>query len=105
MHKALWIVPAAMLLLAVLPLPYGYYTLLRLAVCGLAGYLAWAHATREGTDAWVFALGGIAVLFNPIIPVHLTREIWAFIDVATAVAFGAHYFVVGRRLEADELGE
>jgi hypothetical protein len=27
----------------------------------------------------------IAILFNPIIPVHLTRQIWLYVDVATGL--------------------
>ena len=98
MHRAIWIICVIMLLVALAPLPYGYYTLLRIVVCAATGYLAWSHASKLGLDAWVFTLGGIAVLFNPIIPVHLEREVWAFIDVAAAVVIGAHYFSAGQRL-------
>jgi len=87
-----------MLLVALAPLPYGYYTLLRIVVGAATGYLAWSHASRLRLDAWVFILGGIAVLFNPIIPIHLGREVWTFIDVAAAAAIGAHYFSVGQKL-------
>jgi len=38
-------------------------------------------------------MGFIALLFNPLIPVYLTREIWAPIDLGLAVLFG----VVGYR--------
>lgn len=38
---ALWFVPAAMLLLALLQLPYGHYTLLRLVVCISAVMIAY----------------------------------------------------------------
>src|SRR3989338_5905720 len=35
------IISVIMLLLAIFPFPYGYYTLLRLVVCGTAIYLTW----------------------------------------------------------------
>jgi hypothetical protein len=38
---ALWLVPAAMLPLALFQLPYGYYTLLRLVVCISAAMIAY----------------------------------------------------------------
>jgi len=37
---ALWLIPATMLVLALLQLPYGYYTLLRLVVCLTAAIIA-----------------------------------------------------------------
>ena len=35
---------------------------------------------------WLFGL--IVVLFNPIVPIHLTKEIWRPIDLASAIIFG-----------------
>jgi len=32
-------------------------------------------------------MGGIAILFNPIIPVYLTKEIWVVIDFIIAIVF------------------
>ena len=43
-----WAIPAAMLIIALAPLPYGYYTLLRIVVCGASAFLAWQHYTLEG---------------------------------------------------------
>ena len=36
---------------------------------------------------WVWIMGIIAVLFNPIEPVHLSKGIWQPIDFATALIF------------------
>jgi hypothetical protein len=92
---AIWIVPAAMALIALAPLPYGYYVLLRIAVCGAAAFLAWTHynVTRK-IGAWIIGLGLIAVLFNPLTPIHLNRDIWAVIDIGAVVVFGVHYYTV-----------
>ncbi len=93
---ALWFVPAAMLLIALAPLPYGYYTLLRLVVCVSAGtvaYLSWPkHA------AWSVGFIVVALLFNPLIIVALDRGTWAPIDVGVAILYAAHWWIAGRRL-------
>jgi hypothetical protein len=47
--------------------PYGFYTFVRLIVCGCAVYLAVRTKTVRST-AWPWILGGMAVLFNPICP-------------------------------------
>lgn len=72
-----------MLLIALLPMPYGYYTLLRICVFGLFGLLAYdAHLKGSKLLPWLF--GFMAVLFNPLFKIHFSREIWAAIDVASA---------------------
>lgn len=96
LHPAVWLVPAAMLLLAVAPLPYGYYTLLRLIVCGSCAYLALTHHGREGFSPWVCALAAVALLFNPIVPVHLSKEVWVPIDLAAASFIALHWLKRGR---------
>ena len=89
------LVAAGMLLLAPLHWPYGYYTLLRLVVCGVAGYSAYVALASDRVGlAWV--LGGIALIFNPIIPIHLSREIWSVFNVVVAVTFCATFAAKGR---------
>jgi len=81
------LIVAAMLLVAVAPLPYGYYQFLRWAACGVAVFIAFKSYKWKKTWAiWLF--GGIAVLFNPIVPIYLTKEIWQPIDLVCALLFG-----------------
>jgi len=80
------LVAAIMLFVAIAELPYGYYQILRWVVCGVAIYIAYmAYRWRKVWATWVF--GFVAALFNPIIPVHLTKEIWQPIDVICAILF------------------
>lgn len=72
---------AAMLFIGAAPLPYGYYTLLRLVACGVFAFATFIAADRKhNVLPWVFGL--MALLFNPIVKVHLPKEAWAFVDVA-----------------------
>lgn len=97
---ALWLVPAGMLLVALLHLPYGYYTLLRLVVCLAAAIIAYQSWPKHAP--WSVAFAIVALLFNPLIIVALDRETWAPIDAAVAALFGAHWWFVGRRLGQGE---
>ena len=63
---------------------YGFFTLLRFVVFFATAYIAWIAYT-EGNEIWVWMLGFIAILFNPFIPIYLTREIWVVIDVVTSL--------------------
>ena len=87
MNRALYAVPALMCLAALLPMPYGFYTLLRLVVTIAAVLVAYGWLQRDRSSFVPFAFGGIAILFNPLIPVHLSRAAWAPIDLAVAAAF------------------
>jgi hypothetical protein len=90
-------IPAVLLLLALLPLPYGFYTLLRLVVTICAVVIAYYH-WQSGGKGVAFAMGFIALLFNPLTPVYLTREIWAPIDLGLAMFFG----ILGYRIRMQD---
>lgn len=80
------VIAAAMLLGALVRWPYDYYQLLRWVTCGAAVCIAFLGYGWQ--KKWALVLFGvIAVLFNPLIPIHLTREIWQPIDLLCAVLF------------------
>ena len=80
------IVAAVFLLGALGRWPYGYYMVLRLVTCASAAFVAFeAHKWQKMGWVWVFA--PVALLFNPLVPVHLSRETWQPIDVLVALIF------------------
>ena len=92
MPKGLIFAVCGLLLLAIAPLPYGYYELLRFVVCGTFAYLVYLSVKQQ--VFWhtpVFAV--VAVLFNPIFPIYLDKAIWMGIDAGSAAVL----FVLGRR--------
>lgn len=96
-YLALHLVPAALLVGAIAPWPYGYYTLLRFVVCIAAVWLAVLDYQRSrSVGLWVVTLGVAAITFNPLVPVHLSRDIWFFVDIGMAVLLGAHLWATGR---------
>lgn len=89
------------LAVALLELPYGYYTLLRLLVCGVCIYLA-TQEVQVGRTGWAWVLGGVAVLYNPIFRIHLNREIWSIVNVATIGLLAVHMRSVWRVERSDQ---
>ena len=84
MPRGIFYTAAAMLLLALAPLPYAYYELLRLVVCGTFGYLGYLALQRKyRANAAVFLVA--ALMFNPLIPLYFDRGVWAGIDIAAAI--------------------
>lgn len=82
------IVASIMLLLCLLPLPYGFYTLLRWVVTAVSVYYAYILYVAQKKGVWMWLLIGIALLFNPLAPVYLGAKIvWNIIDVVVAGFF------------------
>ncbi len=92
------IIGALMLLGALAPWPYGYYQLLGFVVCGVSVYVAFtAYDWQKMWAVWLF--GFVALLFNPLIPIHLSRELWQPIDVICAILFIVIAFVLKKPTE------
>ena len=62
--------------------PYGYYVLLRWVCCVVFAYLA-LQAYEIKKQNWVWILGVTAGIYNPILPIHMTREIWTVVNILT----------------------
>jgi len=86
---------AICLLAALLDWPYGYYVFLRIVVCIAALFvIATAYESRQTWAIWLW--GTIAVLFNPIIKIPLSRETWQPIDLVCAVLFVIGAIIIKR---------
>ena len=82
---------AAMLLLCLAPMPYGYFTLVRflaMVVFGIYAYQCYL-AKREGLT-WMFVT--LALLFQPFAKVSLGRTVWNVVDVIVAIGLIALFF-------------
>lgn len=74
-------------LIGLAEMPYGYYQLLRFILCGSALYTVVACFNSENPFI-LFGFGGLAILYNPIIPVHLgDKEIWIVLNFLTLGGF------------------
>lgn len=80
-HKRIaTLISIVMLLLAIPPIwPYGYYTLLRIVVCGTCAFLTWI-ANELNKTFWIWIFGLLTLVFNPVMPIHLDKETWVAID-------------------------
>lgn len=84
------IIAAIMLFLAIGYWPYDYYVILRLVVCGVAVY--GLVTLMEKSWPWASAFGVMAVLWNPLFPIHLSKEAWIVFDLLGGSAFLASVF-------------
>lgn len=88
-EHAKWLyLPAALSLIAILPLPYGYYTALRPILWICAGVVAWSlYRRNKQMSGLIWAFLGIVLVYNPVIPLHLNRLIWLPINSISAGLF------------------
>ena len=70
--------------------PYGYFVFLRIVVC-LGAFVFTAIFAGQKRETLVVIFAGIAILFNPVLPIYLTREKWLVIDAATIVIFAVGF--------------
>lgn len=65
---------------------YGYYSLLRWITC-IASILVAFQAFEKNIDWAKVVFIVIAILFNPLAPIYLSRSTWIPIDIITAIFF------------------
>lgn len=98
------LITAAMLFAALAEWPYGYYQVLRWVTCAAAVFVAFvAYDWQKLWATWLF--GFIAFLFNPLIPIHLSRELWQPIDLICALLFAAVAFILVKPSEEKRVEE
>lgn len=78
------LIAAVMLFAALGRHAYDYYTLLRWIACGVCAYTAF-QAMQSKRIGWLFVFIIAALVLNPVAPLRLKRETWAFVDAAAAV--------------------
>lgn len=90
-----------LLLWALADNPYEYYQFLRwvvMAVFGLTAYLAYT----QHKIWWMGGMLAISILFNPIFPFYLDREVWILIDLFVAIILFISIFTV-KQEEGNEI--
>lgn len=85
--RRFWIPSVATLMsvLALARMPYGYYMLLRVSLCAACAYYLVQTRPKLSSGHRV-ALAGLAVLYNPVLPVHLaSKPLWTLVNLATVI--------------------
>jgi hypothetical protein len=77
-----------LLLIAAAPLPYGFYTFIRIIICGFSTVLSYNNfKTTHNNSIWPWFFLLLAVLFNPFIPIHMEKNVWMIIDIILGAFF------------------
>jgi len=99
-YNLLWFIPIGALALSFLHLPICYYGFMRFIITASAVYLAYSEYNKESkVSGFLVLFVIIALLFNPIVKVHLRYYQWQSIDAAVLAIYVVHFF---RRRETEE---
>lgn len=83
---------SALLLLCLFDWPYGFYMFVRTVAMIGFGILAFdAFGNEQGPLGIVYI--GLLILFQPLIKIHLGRELWNIVDVIAAVILIVSLFI------------
>lgn len=97
--KYVYLVLAAMMLLCLAPMPYGYYMFVRFAAMVAFGIMAYRYyQAKSEILAWTFGI--LALLFQPFAKVALGRLLWNVVDVIVAVGLIVLFFIAKKRNNA-----
>lgn len=75
---------AALLLLCLAPMPYGYYQFVRIVAMIAFAILAYFYYEKKAIPLAI-TFGGLALLFQPFLKVALGRTMWNVVDVVVAI--------------------
>ena len=97
MEKYISLILAALLLLCLAPMSYGYYSLVRFVAMVVFARMAYQYyVQRKEGLAWAF--GALAVLFQPFFKIALGRGVWNVVDVLVAILLLVLFVLERKRL-------
>ena len=69
--------------------PYGAYTFLRIVVTLVSIYAIFIY---DGNQLFQWVFGILAILYNPIIKIHLSRSAWETFNIVTILIFAYSFY-------------
>ena len=82
--KQVYLVLAALVLICLAPMPYGYYMLVRFGAMAAFAYFAYSHFTQK-EEGLGFMFLSLSLLFQPFLKITLGRTLWNVVDVIVAI--------------------
>lgn len=99
-YKAIFLLASLLLVLAVAPIPYGYYLVLR-PVVGLAAIFMIARSVKTKVYWWLLPALAATGLFLPMFGVTMPKEQWIPIDFIGAAVFAVAAFTLAKPQSVD----
>lgn len=82
--KILSIIAIILLVKAISGNPYSYYIFMRWALCAIFLYCSYNMLINRNRF-WLFIYLLLSIIYNPIVPLHMNRDIWTVINLISIV--------------------
>lgn len=91
--KLIFLIPAIFLCsVPFFKFPYGVYTLLRIIVTLSAAFIIYDNYKKTNNVNQIIVIFSIIlIIFNPMFPIRLSKEMWLPIDLITAAIYFYFY--------------
>lgn len=84
LHTWIKLCIAALMILCLLPMPYGFYNLVRFI--SMIGFIILAvRAFNSNRNILAIVYGSLALMFQPFMKLVLGRDIWNVVDIVVAI--------------------
>ena len=94
--RFLYLILAALLMLCLAPMPYGYYQLVRFISMIMFAVFAY-HNWRNGQQSFTIVFIALALLFQPFVKIALGRTMWNLVDVIVALGLIALWWLTSQK--------
>ena len=94
--KYLYLILAALLMLCLAPMPYGYYQLVRFIAMIMFAVFAY-HNWRNSQQLFTIVFIALALLFQPFVKIALGRTMWNIVDVIVALGLIALWWLTPQK--------
>ena len=98
MTKKFYIILAALMLLCLAPMPYGYFQLVRFLSTIFFGVMVYRYY-MERKEWLAYTFGTLVLLFQPFYKIALGRTVWNIVDVIVAIGLLVLFFYEWRKGE------
>jgi len=89
-------IPAVLLIISNLVIfPVGFDTFVKMIICFSSGTIIfYGFKSAKGINETIVIFSLILILFNPVVPIYLDRELWLLINLLTSGIYIYGYFNV-----------
>ena len=89
-------IPAGLLITSnLITFPVGFDTFVKMIICFSSGTIIfYGFKSAKGINETIIIFSLILILFNPVIPIHLERELWLLFNLLTSGIYIYGYFNV-----------
>ena len=89
-------IPAGLLIISnLVTFPVGFDTFVKMVICfSSVTIICYSFKSAKGINETIIIFSLILILFNPVIPIYLERELWLLINLLTSGIYIYGYFNV-----------